>query len=889
MSAGYSPRSSRFDAALARAVFRIALLATPRDARRLYGVTMRADFAIAYERTREDDGAFAAVGYAFVASADAFGSGILERFATIGRDVGYALRVARKTPTISALIVATMAIAIGLNVSADSAMTHLFFGQLPFAEAASLAHITETNTSSGGNWALTYDDAQVLRRELRTARMTFIEHSNGTLRSAHTTPALVSGISVSGEFFDVLRIRPEVGRTLTIADERSRAPVVILSSELWRHSFGGDPRILGRVVTIDDRPRTVVGIVPVGTQTPDRWRGGIASFAYYQPMTDEDRTVGHQYLGIARLNPGRDARALDADLARIFAALALRNPQTNGGFSARSIPVADEILGAETKTVAGALSGAVLIVLAIACANIANLFLARGSARAGEIAIRYSLGATRPQIVAQLLTESAAYSLIGGLLGFGVAAAAIPLFDAMVRSSFTFVHPIIVDAQTVLITVGFIVVTALLAGFVPAIALSRPDLSIDLKAAGRTGSQGAGGRMRAALVCAEIAAVVAIVIVAGLTLRTLEVRIHEPMGFSVDGRYIVQINGLSSHRYGGPAATQRRSYDRFADAIRSTPGTDAVASSMAIPNWSNSDTSVKIESQHYKPGSEPEIAFNIVSANFFATMNTPMLLGRAFTERDGLDSQPVAIVNAAYADAFLGGPTRAIGKRITIGFATAGVPITARTIVGVASNIRSSVQHEMWPAVYMPFNQMPSVVGGITFIVRSSADPQTIASGARAAVAHVDPQQTPPVVRSLATLLDLNLRAMWYADALLGTLATIALVLALGGVVAVVSYSIARRRHEIGIRLALGSTARAVILMMMRSIVLPIAAGAAVGVALASLAVHALDGTLISSELLSPLDELALVALVVTCIAVATYIPAHRAARVDPLVALRYE
>jgi ABC-type antimicrobial peptide transport system permease subunit len=195
----------------------------------------------------------------------------------------------------------------------------------------------------------------------------------------------------------------------------------------------------------------------------------------------------------------------------------------------------------------------------------------------------------------------------------------------------------------------------------------------------------------------------------------------------------------------------------------------------------------------------------------------------------------------------------------------------------------------MWPAVYMPFNQMPSVVGGITFIVRSSADPQTIASGARAAVAHVDPQQTPPVVRSLATLLDLNLRAMWYADALLGTLATIALVLALGGVVAVVSYSIARRRHEIGIRLALGSTARAVILMMMRSIVLPIAAGAAVGVALASLAVHALDGTLISSELLSPLDELALVALVVTCIAVATYIPAHRAARVDPLVALRYE
>jgi len=581
MKVGYSPRSGRLDAALAVAIFRIALLATPRDARRLYGVAMRADFALAYERTRENDGAFAALAYAFVASADAIGGGILERFATIGRDVGYAIRTARKTPAISALIVATMAIAIGLNVSADSAMTHVFFDQLPFAEAASLTHITETNTSSGGNLALTYDDAQVLRQELRTAHMTFIEHANGTLRSAHTTPTSVSGISVSGEFFDVLRIRPELGRTLTVADERSRAPVVILSAKLWRQSFGGDPRILGRVVTIDDRPRTVVGIVPAGTQTPDRWRGGIASFAYYQPMTDEDRTVGHQYLGIARLNPGRDARALDADLARIFAALAIRSPQTNGGFSARSIPVADEILGADTKTVAGALSGAVLIVLAIACANIA------------------------------------------------------------------------------------------------------------------------------------------------------EVRIHEPMGFSVGGRYVVQVNGLSDHRYGGLAVAQRNSYNRFANAIRSAPGIDAVASSIAIPNWSMPDTSVKIEGQHYRPGSEPEVHFNIVSANFFATMNTPLMLGRAFTERDGLDSQPVAIVNAAYADTFLGGPTRAIGKRITIGHATGGVPITARTIVGVASNIRSSVQHEMRPAVYMPFDQMPSVVGGITFIVRSSADPQTISSGAR--------------------------------------------------------------------------------------------------------------------------------------------------------------
>ena len=889
MSAGYSPRSGSLDAALAAAFFAFALVATPREARRAYGRAMRDEFALRYDERRSERGPWAALLYAAGAITDALGSGMFERFAAISRNVGYAARVARKTPAFSALIVATMAIAIGANVAIDSALSHLFLEQLPFRDSATLVDVMETNAANGiSQYGLTYDDAIALRAQSRAAKIAFLDSAFGTLRNTGSPPKIVPGVNVSGEFFDVLRVRPQLGRLFTVTDERNLAPVVVLSEELWRSEFGADPHILGRVVTIDERPKTIVGVVPAGTQTPDRWHGGIANYAYYLPMTPVNRTTGHQYRALARISPGTDIRGVNADLDRIYTELERRHPQTNAAIGARAHALQEEIYG-DAWLVGSALAGAVFIVLSIACANVANLFLARGSARAGEIAIRYSLGATRRQIMMQLFTEGALYVAAGGLLGFVLAALTLPFFGSFIRQSFAFVTPMTIDGRMLALSFAFVVVAAVLTSLAPALALSRPDLSIELKRAGRAGALGAGGKLRAILITIEVAATVAVVVVTGLTLRTQDAHVRAPMGFAVNDRYLVSVNGTSFDKYGGDGQKQLLRLEAFQRALASIPGMVDVASTMAVPNWNTPDTSVAIAGRHYAPGSEPEVQFSVISPAFFAVMETPILLGRTFSDRDRIGMPPVAIVNASFAQTYFGGSDKALGRQILFGFTTGGQSQVPRTIVGISGNIRASVQRDIEPMAYMPAYQMPSVVGAVYFVAHARVAPSVIASQVRTAVAGVDPQLPVPWVRSLAQMIEQNIQAARIADLMLAILAGIALLLALGGVVAVIAYGVARRSHEIGIRLALGASAGSVIRLMMRSTLVPIAAGVALGIPLASLGARALDGVLIERAILAPYEEIMLVAFVVFVIAVAVYVPARRAARVDPLVALRYE
>ena len=889
MSAGYSPRSGSLDAVLAAAFFAFALVATPREARRAYGRAMRDEFALRYDERRSERGPWAALLYAAGAITDALGSGLLERFAAIWRNAGYAARVARKTPVFSALIVATMAIAIGANVAIDSALSHLFLDQLPFRDSTTLVTIMETNVANGiSHYGLTYDDALALRTQSRAAQISFFDSASGTLRNTGSPPKLIAGINVSGEFFDVLRVQPQLGRLFTMTDERTLAPIVVLSEELWRSAFSADPHIVGRVVTIDDLPKTIVGVVPARTQTPDYWHGGIANYAYYLPMTPVNRTTGHEYRALARISPANGIRGVNADLDRIFTERARRHPQTNAEIGARAHTLQDEIFGG-ARLVGSALAGAVFIVLAIACANVANLFLARGSARAGEIAIRYSLGATRRQILMQLFTEGVLYVVAGGVLGFGLAALTLPFFTSFIRLAFVFVTPITIDGRMLAISFAFVVVAAVVTSLAPALALSRPDLSLDLKRAGRAGTLGAGGRLRAILITIEVAATIAVVVVTGLTLRTLDAHVRAPMGFAVNDRYLVSVNGTSFYKYGGEGQKPLRRLEAFHRALAAIPGVVDVASTMAVPNWNTPDTSVTIAGRHYASGSEPEVQFSLISPAFFAVMETPILLGRTFLDNDRIGMPPVAIVNASFAQTYFGGSDKAIGRQILFGFTTGGQPRIPRTIVGISGNIRASVQREIEPMAYMPAYQMPSVVGSVYFIVHVQIAPSLIASQVDTAIAGVDPQLPLPLVRSLAQMIEQNIQAARIADLMLAILAGIALLLALGGVVAVIAYGVARRSHEIGIRLALGASAGSVIRLMMRSTLVPIAAGVALGIPLASLGARALDGVLIERAILAPYEEILLVAFVVFVIAVAVYVPARRAARVDPLVALRYE
>ena len=887
MSAGYSPRSRNARGGIAVALFAFALLLTPRAARLSHGEAMRGDFADAYARERCEGGLVRAFMYAFGAIVDAIGSGLLERIATIARNCSYGLRSARKTPAFSLLIVATMAIAIGANVAFDSVLGHLFLTQLPFADPASLVSVWETNAKNGiTREALSYDDAVAVRAQTRTLNVSFFTSASGTLRGT-SRPKLIDGVSVSGEFFKTMRVAAQLGRLLGPADERAQSTVIVLSDALWRTTFAANPHAIGRVVTVNDRPYTIVGVTPPGTYTPDRWRANVANYASYVPMTPADRLGGHLFRVVARTLLGATMDAVNADLERIFAGLARRNPQSDGGLSARAHTVADDVLG-DMWIVAGSLAGVAFIVLVIACANVANLFLARGSSRAGEISIRYSLGATRREIVMQLLTESSLYAAAAGLLGFAFAALALPFLATLVPRSYAYTGALTVDARMLGITLVFVIAAALLAGLAPALTLSRPDLSFELKRAGRAGSLGAGGGLRSLLIGLEIAMTVAVVVVAGLTLRTLDVRIHEPMGFVSANRYAVGVAGVPSTKY-GDAQSALRLLETLHRNFARVPGVSGVAVSFSVPNGNSPDTSITVDGHHYAPGSEPEEQFGIISPEFFTVMGTPMLTGRSFRETDRIGTQPVAIVNAAFAETFLGGVQRALGQRIVFDFTTGGEPKVPRTVVGVAGNIRSNVQSGFTPFAYMPAYQMPAVVGLAMFVVDSRLPPAAIGNAMRDAVSAADPQLPQPMAQSLDVLIARNREALQSADTLLAFLGGVALLLALGGVVALIAYGVAQRSHEIGIRLALGAPPGAVVRLMLRSVAVPMAAGIMVGIPLAALGAHALDGTLIERSLLAPFEEAMLIAFVIVCVAVSAYIPARRAARVDPLVALRYE
>jgi predicted permease len=872
---------------VASRIFAAALVFTPRSARRMHGNAACDHFTTELAHVRDASGILAAVGYAIAAILDAIGAGILERASSLARNVTYAFRGARRTPLFSALIVVTMAVAIGANVAIDSVLGRIYLSALPFADPDSLVTVWEHNDTSGfgGNWALTYDDALAIRAQARTLDAAFSVNAGGTMLGVG--PArIISGAAVSGNFFETARIRPRLGRALTLDDERGATAAMVVSDRMWHAVFDADPHIIGRVVTVDDRPRTIVGVASPAAYVPNGWQGGIANYDCYFPITSEDRNEGHAFLMIGRIRSGATITAVNADLGRIMDDRGRRYPKTDGGFALRADFAASEVFGS-TIAVASAIGGVVFLVLVIACINVANLFLARGSARLGELTIRYSLGATRRDILGQLFTESAVYALVAGIIGLTIAASLFPAMAALVSPTFRYLGPLMVDARTIAVACLCVAVTAVLAGMAPAVVLSRPDLALELKRAGRAGDRGAGARLRSVSVAIEIALTVAVVVISGLTLRTLDMRIHEPLGYVAADRYVANIF-VSSTRYGTADASMRlltALQRRFA----AVPGVAEVAATFAVPDGNNPDMPVAVVGRTYPPGTTPEVKINIVGPSYFSVMGSRVLLGRAFTESDRLDTTPVAIVNAAYARATFGSIQAALGKRIVIDFARGGTTVVPRSIVGVVDDIRANVQNDFEPTAYMPSYQMPTTWNSRTFMIHARHGTTLDANRIRDVVREVDPGLPQPSVSALAENVARNLQGIRSADTVLAVLGAIALVLALGGVIGVIAYGVARRMHEIGIRLALGATPHAITLLAARDILVPTVCGVILGIPLAALGVHALDGSLIESSLLSPFEEGALVAFVVVCVALAAYVPARRAARIDPLVALRYE
>jgi putative ABC transport system permease protein len=841
---------------------------------------MRAAFAADYARKRTE-GRSTAVSYAAGAIVDAIGSGLLERGAGFARNAASALRAARTSAGLSATIVATMALAIGANVAIGSLLVSVYSHQLPFHDPATLMTVWESTPAKGfSREPFPYDDAAAVAEQTTTATVGFLDSETETVSGTGIAPKAWDGADVSDRFFDALGIRPQLGRFFGDRPEDDGA--IVVSDEFWRASLGADPHVIGRAIVLGDRSRTVVGVLPPDTEVPDRWQGGMADFGFYRSLRGIDH-VGHQYRMIARLRSGSSPLMMDAELGRIFSQRARAYPTIDGGQSAHVISVTNEIMQ-DDDDVFASIGGAVFIVLIVACANVSNLLLARGSSRAGEIAIRYSLGATRRAIITQLLAESSLLVVVGGACGIAFAAIAMPTLDALLRADYGYLPPVTADGATIALTLAVIIVAALLGGLAPAIALSRPDLSEDLKRAGRAGALGAGARLRSVLVAVEVAATIAVVIVAGLTLRTLVDRATLPTGFVYDHRYYVSVTGESPRRYADDRALVHLN-DALLGSISAIPGVQGVTSSSAIPNWTGGNAGLRIDGVRYASGDEPSVYFTIVSPAYFAVLGTSVVLGRGFEAGDRSGTAQVAIVNRSFAKKYFGGEAAALGRRISIDYPQ---PVM-RTIVGIAPDLRENLNQDIQPFVFVPFAQSPTLYAAQRYIIVTRLPAADIAAAVARAVYRIDPLIPRPAVRSLREFKDRAMHAAREADITLGILAAVALVLALGGVISVIAYGIARRRHEIGIRLALGAPSRSIVRLMLRSTAGPVIAGVALGVGIAAVGAHVLDGILIDPRVARPTDELALIAGVIVCVAAAAYLTARRATSVDPLSALRYD
>ncbi|HEX3551131.1 MAG TPA: ADOP family duplicated permease [Candidatus Elarobacter sp.] len=861
------------------ALFNVLLAACPREMRAEYGDAMRQDFTAAVRA----GGAPAALH----AYADVLAGGLAERAATVWRDVAFTLRGMRRTPLFSLVIILTTAIAIGANGAIYGLMSTILLRPLPIANASELVALWEVDPIRGyTDEAFTFDDFAAVRRDDRTlGTVAALSPTGGTLVGAGGPPRALRGAAVSDDFFALYSARPEVGRLLGAGDARAGARTVVISDQLWRTRFDAGPSIVGRTVRIDDTPLTVVGVAPPRFFFADLWRGQVDYADYFVPLDETRHGISHSLLVVAR--PVASRAAVDADLQRTFATLRLTYPGTDAGLSARTLRITDAILGPMRPSFI--LMGlAVLAVLAVACANVANLFLSRGSARAAEIATRFALGATRRRLAMQLLTESTLHIVAGGAIGLAIAAALARTITGLIDAAapVLFLRHLQADWGTFASTAGVIVVASVLAGAAPAIALSRPDLVGTMKGGDRAGT-GAGRALRGALITLEVALAIAVVAAAAITTRSYLAMTTRPLGFETRDVSVAYTLGASPKRY-ATAARAERFYAAVRSRVLATPGITSAAWATTTPFVGEAQAPFTVAGAAYAPNSQPYGDFDDVSPGFFATLRAPLLAGRDFTAGDRPGAPQVAIVNASFARRYLGGIGAAIGKRITIAASAVDVPEQPRTVVGVAGDMRQRYGVEMQPTMYAPIAQLPPA-GWVKMVVRSRLSAAEVASTTTDAIAAVDATIPPATSTSLDFERTTDAFDRRLTGQMLAALALVALGLAVAGIYAVVSYAVARRTREIGVRVAFGASPRSIAVMVLRDAVRLAATGIVLGCALAGLVAWQLKAALDVDAPVDVVTALTVLGIIAAAIVVAAWLPARRAARLSPVIALRYE
>lgn len=805
------------------------------------------------------------------------------------QDVRFGLRILRRNPGFAIITVLTLGLGIGATTAIFSVVYAMLLKPLPYPDSNELYNVVQAQPRQSLNstgWS--YPNFTELRRRQQVfAGLAGSQRHQLTL-TGRGEPVLVNASVVTGGFFDVFAIHPILGRLFSAEDgEHGAAPIVILGETLWRNRFGGDPGIVGTSIELDKRSFTVVGIVPASFRFPALTEAEQLWIPLPQdPLFGSwlERRQGHWLQVTGRLKPGVSQTQLEQDMQVISATLERDFPADNNGWVARVKPLQQMIVGS-VKPILLVLLAAVGAVLLIACANVANLLLARATSRASEIAIRNSLGAGRSRVVRQLLSESAVLGLLGGVFGIVLAYVGIHELIYLLPAGLPQVNAIHVDPLVLVFAIFLSLLSSFVFGLAPAFITARSSLETNLREGGRTGDSSSRRRARSILAAGEIALAMVLLAAAGLLIRSFAKLTSVSPGFEPTHIVTAEID-LPRFQYSKP-----EQWANFADGllknIQSEPGMQNSAIAIPLPTVQpNVNLGFDIVGQPAQPGAAPRLA-NYVSATpgYLRVMGIPLQAGRFFDEHDTMNSPPVTVISAALARRYFS-DRNPIGEHLTFGFPPS--PGVAREIVGVIGDVRDTgLAQEPGPMMYVPYAQAP--FWGAVVLVNSTLATDAVAAALRRDVQHIDKDLPITDIATVPHLLDDSVAQPRFRTQLLSLFALMAVILAAIGIFGVIAYSVSARTNEIGLRMALGASRGEILRQVLRETVLLAWTGLAVGVPCA-LATSRLLGHMLFDVSANDPFTMTAVAFFLTMIAMAAgYIPARRAARVDPMVALRYQ
>ena len=814
-------------------------------------------------------------------------------FDALRQDISHAIRGLIKSPGFAAASLITLALGIGATSAIFSVVKAVLIAPLPYSEPDRLAQIFTRWTSFEKTWLA---DQEIVDMRAQSKTMTAIgAWSPGQQNlTGDGEPLRVNVGFVTANLFDVLGVRPTAGRMFTEQEDVPNGPqVAVLGYPLWQSRYGGDPNVIGRTLSINDVPVQVIGVMPEGFRLPTDFTDGAAEPTQLWRPIQIDMTQlsrNHGFYGAARLAPGQTAASATEELRAITKRWTEQGfYPTAMQFSAFAVGIDDEIRGG-IKPAMWLLIGAVGFLLLIACANVANLLLVRGDARLREMAVRTAVGAAPDRLVRQLLTESIVLAVIGAMLGLGLATIGLRVLMTVDPTSLPPLAPIRLDWIVVAFTLATGVITTVIFGLAPALRTLRVNLVESLREGGQATVGGHRQRLRSILVVVEVSLAIVLVIGAGLMIRSLSELGRIDLGFKPDHVLTLRVS-VPQTRYDTPEKTIDF-YRTLNERVRALPGVQSAGFMRVLPLATTiGDFGVDVEGFEESPGRNAKGDWQIATEGSFEAMGSRLMRGRWFNTADTIQSQPIAVINETMARTYWKNPEDAVGGRIRIG----NMRNPWLTVVGMVADERhNGVTSVVKEKFYVPHTQWHIATGnnpirGGFLVVRTTGDPKAVAGPVRAAIREMDGNLPVANIRPMSEVVSTSLATPRLTGFLLGTFAAIALTLAAVGIYGVLSYLVSRRTHEIGIRLAVGADRMQVMTMVLRQGLTLAGIGIGAGLIAAFVLTRLMQSLLYQVQPTDPITFVAVSAVLIVVAMIASALPAFRATRVSPLIALRTE